>query len=70
MTKFTSNDIRKAMSKEPWVIDIARKPVVTLTKDDCIKVALLFCCKHWRLMPWEVTAEDVGDVLLEIQIII
>lgn len=70
MAKFGRNEIRKAMEQEPWIKEIASKPVIELTNDDCQRVLLQFCCKHWRLPPWLVSPEDVGDVLLEIQTII
>ena len=70
MAKFERHDIRKAMKEEPWIKEIASKPIVELTNSDCLKVALLFCCRHWKQKPWEVTPEDVGDVLLTIQTMI
>lgn len=70
MVKFRRKDIRKAIKQEPWIKEIASKPVIELTNDDCQRVLLQFCCKHWRLPPWLVSPEDVGDVLLEIQTMI
>ena len=70
MTKFGRNEIRKAMEQEPWIKDIASKPIMGLTNDDCQRVSLQFCCKHWRLLPWDVSPEDVGNVLLLIQTMI
>ncbi len=70
MAKFGRNEIRKAMEQEPWIKDIASKSIIELTNDDCQRVSLQFCCKHWRLLPWDVSPEDVGDVLLEIQTMI
>lgn len=70
MAIFERNDIRKVMLQEPWIKEVAAKPIVELTKSDCQRVVLQFCCKHWRLPPWEVSPEDVGDVLLEIQTMI
>lgn len=70
MAKYERHDIRKAMQQEPWIKEIAAKPIVDLTNTDCQKVLLLFFCRHWKKKPWEVTSEDIGDVLLTIQTMI
>ena len=67
MGQYTRHDIRQAMKHDPWIKDIASKPMADLTSEEIQRVVHEFICKHWMQLPFEVFPSDVAEVLETVQ---